>query len=249
MKKQSAINNQQLAIKITNLSKKYILHHQKPTLVENIFRWGQKEELWALKNINMEIRQGDSIGLLGKNGSGKTTFLKIIAGITTSSSGQIQVNGKVVTLIDINSGFHPELTGEENIYLNGMLLGMSQKEIKKEFCKIIQFSGLKKFIDAPFYTYSNGMKFRLGFSIAIHSKPDILLIDEIIGGGDKIFIKKAYQFVKNFIKDGKTFVFASHFSPLVKKFCQRAAILENGQIKIIGETKKIIDLYTSSREY
>lgn len=238
MKKQNDI-----AIKLSNISKKYILHHQKPTLVENIFKFGQREEFWALKNINLEIKKGQSLGIVGNNGSGKTTLLKIISGISTPTSGKIGVNGRIVSLIDVNSGFNPELTGEENIFLNGMLLGMSKKEINKQFNKIIRFSGLKNFIDTPFYTYSFGMKIRLGFSIAIYSKPDILLIDEILGGGDKNFLEKTLRVVQNFLKERKTLIFVSHLLPHFTKFCQRAIILEKGQIKMIGEAKAVVNKY------
>jgi len=231
------------AIKLTHISKKYILHHQKPTLMENIFRFGQKENFWALKKINLELKKGESLGIIGNNGSGKTTFLKIISGITTQTSGDIKVCGRIVSLIDVNSGFNQELTGEENIYLNGMLLGMTRKEIEKKFKQIIKFSDLKKFIDAPFYTYSFGMKLRLGFAIVAYSNPDIILIDEVLAGGDKNFLNRTYRFIKNFLKEGKTLIFVSHFLPILEKFCQKAVFLEKGEIKMFGETKKVINSY------
>jgi len=237
------MRNHQFAIKIENLSKKYILHHEKPTLVENIFRFRRKEEVWALKDINLEIRKGEKIGIIGDNGSGKTTLLKIISGITFPTSGDIKVNGKIAALIDLKAGFHPELTGEENIFLNGMLLGMNKKEINQKFDKIIEFSGLGKFIDAPLHIYSSGMILRLGFSIAIHSNPDILLIDEVLAVGDQEFQKKSYQTIQNFFKKGKTIIFISHYLPLVTKICPRSALLEKGGIKIIGESKNIINFY------
>jgi lipopolysaccharide transport system ATP-binding protein len=245
MKKKSLIK-QQPAIRLINISKKYILHHQKPTLMENIFKFGQKEEFWALKNINLEIEKGKSFGIIGNNGSGKTTLLKVISAVTTATSGNLLIKGKIVSLIDVNSGFNPELTGEENIYLNGLLLGMKKKEIEKKFEQIISFSGLRKFIDAPFYTYSFGMKLRLGFSIAIHSEPDILLIDEVLGGGDKNFLNKTYRVIQRFSEEGKTLIFVSHFLHLIRKFCQEAVILEKGEIKTIGNTKEIIKNYSLS---
>jgi len=236
--------NNDLAIEIINVSKKYILHHQKPTLIENIFKLGQKEEeFWALKNINLEIKKGESYGIIGENGSGKTTLLKIISGITSPTSGEVKLNGRIVSLIDVNSGFNPELTGEENIFLNGMLLGMSKKEINKQFNKIIKFSGLKSFIDTPFYTYSLGMKMRLGFSIAIFSNPDILLVDEILGAGDKKFLEKSSKAIQDFFKQRKTLIFISHLPQLISKFCEKTIILEKGEIKDIGKTKKIIKSY------
>lgn len=235
------------AIKIQNLSKKYFLHHEKPTLVENIFRIGKKEKIWVLKNINLEIKKGEKIGIIGDNGAGKTTLLKIISKITNPTKGKIEVNGRLATLIDLEAGFHPELTGEENIYLNGMLLGMKKKEIKENIDQIITFSGLGKFIDAPFYTYSSGMALRLGFSVAIYSKPDILLIDEILAVGDQEFQKKSYQAIQKFFHEGKTIIFISHNLPLVAKLCPKIIWLERGKIKMVGKSKEIIKAYDGIR--
>jgi len=237
-----------IAISLRDISKKYILYHQKPTLVENIFKFGSKEEIWALKDINLEIKKGEKIGIIGDNGSGKTTLLKIITGITTPTSGEVKVNGRVAALIDLEAGFHPELTGEENIYLNGMLLGMSKKEIKEKYTQIIKYSGLGKFIDAPFYTYSSGMRLRLGFSLAIHSNPDILLIDEVLSVGDQEFQEKSYQTIQNFFKQGKTIIFVSHNLPLVSRLCHRVAWWERGKIKMLNESKKVINAYQKTNK-
>ena len=236
-----------IAIKLGNVSKKYILHHQKPTLVENIFKLGSKEIIWALKNINLEIKRGEKIGIIGDNGSGKSTLLKIITGITTATTGKIKVNGRVVALIDLEAGFHPELTGEENIFLNGMLLGMNKQEIKKSFDKIVEFSGLGKFIDAPFYTYSNGMALRLGFSIAIYSEPDILLIDEILEVGDQEFQKKSYQKMQELFEKGKTILFISHYLSSILKLCTKTLWLDNGKIKMFEKSKKTIKSYQENQ--
>jgi ABC-type polysaccharide/polyol phosphate transport system ATPase subunit len=246
MKKQSTISNQQSAIKISNLSKKYILHHQKPTLVENFFKFGRKEEIWALKNINFEIEKGEKVGIIGNNGSGKTTLLKIISNITVPTEGKVHTSGRIAALIDLEAGFHPELTGEENIYLSGLLLGMTKEEIRERFDKIIMFSGLGKFIDTPFYTYSSGMALRLGFSIAINANPDILLIDEVLTVGDQEFQKKCYWAMQKFFQKGKTIIFISHHLPSVTKLCSKTAWLEKGALKAIGETKKVIKSYVKS---
>jgi len=237
------MSDHQLAIKLSNISKKYILHHEKPTLVENIFSFRRKEEIWALKDINLEIKKGEKIGIIGDNGSGKTTLLKIISGITIPTTGKIEINGRVAGLIDLEAGFHPELTGEENIFFNGMLLGMSREEIKKRFKHIINFSGLGKFIDTPFYTYSSGMALRLGFSIAIHSNPDILLIDEVLAVGDQEFGNKCLQKMQEFFRKKGTIVFVSHHLETIAKFCNKVALLERGGIKMIGESKKVIESY------
>lgn len=232
-----------IAIKLSNISKKYILHHEKPTLMENLFKFGRKEELWALKDINLEIKKGEKIGVIGDNGSGKTTLLKIISSITEPTRGKLEANGRIAALIDLEAGFHPELTGEENTYLNGMLLEMSKSEIKKNFDKIVRFSGLKKFIDVPLHTYSGGMKLRLGFSIAIHSDPDILLLDEVLSVGDQEFRKKSYQAVQEFFRKGKTIIYISHYLPAVTKLCPKTIWLQNGEIRMLGKSKKIIKAY------
>jgi len=238
--------NNNIAIKLTNISKKYILRHEKPTLVENIFRFRKQEEIWALKNINMEIKKGEKVGIIGDNGSGKTTLLKIISGVTFPTKGQIETKGRVAALIDLEAGFHPELTGEENIFLNGMLLGMSRKEIKNKFKKIVEFSGLKNFIDTQFYTYSSGMALRLGFSIAIHSNPDILLIDELLAVGDQEFQQKSYKTMQDFFKKGKTVVYISHYLKDVARLCTRAIWLDKGKTKRSGLPKEIISLYNNT---
>ncbi len=238
--------NNNIAIKLTNISKKYVLRHEKPTLVENIFRFRKKEEIWALKDINLGIKKGEKFGIVGDNGSGKTTLLKIISGITVPTEGRVEITGRVAALINLEAGFHPELTGEENIFLNGMLLGMSKKEIKNKFKKIIRFSGLENFIDTPFYTYSSGMALRLGFSIAVHSDPDILLIDEILAVGDQEFQQKSFQKMQDFFKKGKTIIFISHYLPTVVKLCPKTAWLEEGKLKSLDVSKKVISQYLKS---
>lgn len=232
-----------IAIKLTNISKKYILHHEKPTLVENIFRFRRKEEIWALKDINLEIKKGEKIGIIGDNGAGKTTLLKIIAGITTPTTGNVEINGRIAALIGLEAGFHPELTGEENIYLNGMLLEMSKEEIKQQFTDIVKFSGLEKFIDVPLHTYSSGMKLRLSFSIMVFSNPDILLRDDaFIGSVDQEFHKRSSEVLKNLFKK-KTIFHVSHWPEIITNFCSKAIWLEKGKIKMVGESKRIIKVY------
>ena len=156
------------AVKLTNISKHYIIHHEKPTLVERVIN-GKNEKFKALDNINLEVKKGEILGIVGPNGSGKTTLLKIIAGITSPTTGKVKTSGRVVSLIDLEAGFHPELTGEQNIYLNGMLLGMSRKSISQKLRKIIEFADIGQFADAQLFTYSQGMKLRLGFSVVAFS--------------------------------------------------------------------------------
>jgi len=237
-----------IAIKLTNISKKYILHHEKPTLVENVFRFGRKEEIWALKDINLEIKKGEKLGIIGDNGSGKSTLLKIITGITAPTTGKIKIKGRIAALIGLDAGFHPELTGQENIYLNAMLLGMKRNEIKKRFDQITKFADLKDVIDTPLFTYSSGMRLRLGFSIAIHANPNILLIDEVLGVGDQDFQQKSFAEICKMIKKNKTIVYVSHYLEDVVQICDRVVWIKAGKIYKIGETKGITEEYEKQRK-
>jgi len=233
--------NSQIAIHLNNVSKRYILHHYKPTLAESIFT--RREEFWALKNINLEIKKGEKLGIIGPNGAGKSTLLKIICRITAPTKGTVFTNGKIASLIELSAGFHPDLTGHENIFINGLLLGMNRKEIKKNYKKIVDFSGIGKFIDTALHTYSSGMKARLGFSVAVHSNPDILIIDEVITAGDEQFRKKAYQKMQDFFKQEKTIIFVAHNLETIKRVCSKTLWLEKGKIKKIGKSKKITKEY------
>ena len=233
-------------IQLSNVSKKYILHHEKPTLIENLIGGVKKEKFWALKDIHLKIEKGERIGIIGPNGSGKTTLLEIIAGITWPTKGRVVIKGKLVSLIELEAGFHPELTGEENVFLNGLLVGMSKEEIKSRLKKIISFADIGQFIDAPFYTYSEGMKLRLGFSIVAHTDPDIVLLDENMAVGDKDFKEKSYKKIKEFFRRGKTIVLVSHNMELIKKVCSRVIWLNKGKIKLQGRPKQVVLSYDSS---
>lgn len=234
-----------IAIKLINVSKKYTIHHEKPTLAEKLFN-GKYEDYWALRNINLDISQGMRIGLIGANGSGKTTLLKLIAGISHQTTGKVEVYGKIVSLIDLEAGFHPDLTGAQNIYLNGMLLGMKRSELDRKLSCIIDFADIGKFIDVPLFTYSEGMKLRLGFSVAIHSDPDILLLDENISVGDRDFSEKAWAWINRFAKSKKTLIFASHHLDMIKAFCNRIVLLEKGTIIKSGSYNAVVDKYLKS---
>ena len=235
-----------IVIQLSNVSKKYILHHEKPTLIENLIGGVKKEKFWALKDIHLKIEKGERIGIIGPNGSGKTTLLEIIAGITWPTKGRVVIKGKLVSLIELEAGFHPELTGEENVFLNGLLVGMSKEEIKSRLKKIISFADIGQFIDAPFYTYSEGMKLRLGFSIVAHTNPDIVLLDENMAVGDKDFKEKSYKKIKEFFRRGKTIVLVSHNMELIKKVCSRVIWLNKGKIKLQGRPKQVVLSYDSS---
>lgn len=228
-------HNNSTAIQLTNVSKKYEIHHEKPTLVEKFVK-GTNETFWALNEINLTIHKGERVGIVGPNGSGKTTLLKIIAGITTPTSGTIKTMGRVVSLIDLEAGFHPDLTGYQNIYLNGMLLGLPKKEIDEKLNTIIAFADLKQFIDAPLFTYSSGMKLRLGFAVAIQADPDVLVIDEGLNAGDANFQKKAYKKIHELFATNITSLIVTHNISLLRKYCKRIIILRKGVTANDGTT-------------
>lgn len=230
-----------IAIRLSGVSKRYTIHHEKPTLVERLTR-GKDEEFWALKDVNLTIKKGERVGIIGPNGSGKTTLLKIIAGITTPTNGKVETHGKIVSLIDLEAGFHPDLTGIQNINLNGMLLGMTKQEIQGKLKAIISFADIGNFIDAPLFTYSNGMKLRLGFAIAVHANPDILILDEGISVGDKSFQEKSAVVIQKLIKRNITLFIVSHQIETIKQICRRYIIFDNKRIAADG-SKKILNLY------
>jgi ABC-2 type transport system ATP-binding protein len=211
------------AVSLNEVAKKYQLLNS-----------SSKNDFYALKNINLEINKGEKIAVLGENGAGKTTLLKIIAGITKASSGQVKTNGKVISLISLTAGFHQEFSGRENIYLNAALLGMRQAEVRKLEDKIIEFSGISDFIDQPLFTYSSGMVLRLGFAVAIHADPDILILDESIIVGDQDFQAQAYQKIEELFEKGKTIIVSSHMLSFLKRLCNRFLWMEKGEIKMSG---------------
>lgn len=233
-----------IAINIKNVTKTYVLRHEKPTLIENILYRSKNDVHTALKNISFSVSKGERLGVIGNNGSGKTTLLKLIAGITKQQRGDINVSGRVVSLIDLSAGFHPDLTGEENIFLNGLIIGMSKNEILKKKKSITKFADIGKFIDAPLYTYSNGMKLRLGFSIAVHSDPDILVLDEGFAVGDENFRVKANQKILEF-KKKKTLVMVSHWLEEIERNCNKIIWLDRGRVVEYGG-KEVLKKYKKS---
>jgi len=226
------VKNKDIAIQLKNITKQYVVHHEKPTFTEQLLSRSEKQVFTALDDVSLTIHKGESIGIIGPNGSGKTTLLKIIAGIATPTSGTVTVNGRVVSLIDLEAGFNPELTGEENIYLNGLIIGMRRKEIEKQFKKIVRFADIGTFIDAPLYTYSQGMKLRLGFSIAIHANPDILILDEGMAVGDEKFRQKSGERIQKFFKEGKTVLMVSHWKIVLTTYCSKFFSISKGKIKV-----------------
>lgn len=241
-----------LAINIDHVSRvyqKYSFQHRfktfKSAIIKgDIFKSLRPDELvMALDDVNFKVEKGTTFGVIGENGSGKSTLLKVISGIAKPSSGRVEVNGKISALIELGAGFHPEITGRENVYINGIMLGLSKKEIDEKFDEIVKFAELEKFIDAPVKTYSSGMYMRLGFSVAINVHPDILLVDEVLAVGDASFVPKCLDRIADFHQKKKTILFVSHDLSSVEKICNRVIWLKNGKVQIIGEPKRVVDAY------
>lgn len=203
---------------------------------------------WALQNISFDVAEGEVLGVIGRNGAGKSTLLKILCRITEPTSGEVRIRGRVASLLEVGTGFHPELTGRENVYLNGTILGMHKKEIDKKFEEIVDFSGVEKFLNTPVKRYSSGMKVRLAFSVAAHLDPEILIVDEVLAVGDFEFQNKCLGKMREVTKSGeRTVVFVSHNLSAVQTLCTRALLLENGQLKHVGTVDNAVDLYSQTR--
>jgi len=233
-------------IKIENITKEFRLNKQKTFKEFLPALFGGKETVAkfnALENISFEVKKGETVGIIGPNGSGKSTILKLIAGVMSPTKGKITVKGRVSPLIELGAGFHPELTGTENIYLNGAILGLSKKQIKENFKKIVDFAQLWDFIDQPIKHYSSGMYMRLAFAVAVHVNPEILIVDEILAVGDTDFQAKCFKKMEDFKKQGVTIIFVSHNMDQIKNFCTKVIYLKDHQIKTIGEPIEIIKIY------
>jgi len=256
-------------ITVKNLGKKYNIAHQRggyvalrdvlTNILKNPFRFakqkakkslglGTKEEFWALNDINFEVNKGEIIGIIGRNGAGKSTLLKILSKITPPTKGEIKINGRVGSLLEVGTGFHPELTGRENIFLNGAILGMTRHEIAKKFDQIVEFSGIEKFLDTPVKYYSSGMYVRLAFSVAAHMEPDILIVDEVLAVGDAEFQKKCLGKMEEVTKQKeRTILFVSHNMSAIEKLCNRCILLDSGNIIKEGRSKDVIDFYLNDK--
>ena len=247
-------------IKIENLFKRYIISHKRQERymslrdvmadkVKSVFLNNRKpdlgrEEFWALKDINLEIKQGDRIGIIGRNGAGKSTLLKTIGRITEPTRGRISIKGRVASLLEVGTGFHPELTGRENVFLNGAILGMTKLEIKRKFSEIVEFAEVEKFLDTPVKRYSSGMQVRLAFAIAANLEPEILLVDEVLAVGDAHFQKKCLGKMDDISsKEGRTILFVSHNMMTIQKLCDKAILLSSGTISEEGEVDTVTNKY------
>lgn len=202
-----------------------------------------RSSFWGLQDVSVEVQAGESFGIIGTNGSGKSTLLKLIAGVSEPTHGKINVHGRVAPLIELGAGFHPELSGRENIFLNGIILGLKRREVGEKFDEIVAFSELQDFIDEPVKHYSSGMYLRLAYAVAIHTNPDILLIDEILAVGDEKFQKKCLRKIREFQKKGVTTIIISHDRSIIKNFTTRALLLDKGKPLALGSTAKVLQKY------
>ncbi len=202
-----------------------------------------EEAIHALRDVSFSVAKGEAVGLIGSNGSGKSTLLKTVAGILKPTQGTIRVDGRVAALIELGAGFHPEISGRENIFINGAVLGLSRREIQRRFDAIVEFSGLENFIDEPVKTYSSGMYIRLGFAVAIHTDPDILMVDEVLTVGDEAFSHRCLRRIEEFLADGKTLLLVSHSLDLIEEICDRVVWLEGGHLKESGLPRRVVDAY------
>ncbi len=245
----------QTAIRFENVSKKYKLGLTRTSLPSVVAGWlktsfrhaprktAEDNTLWALRDVTFELRKGQSMALVGPNGAGKTTILKLLANITKPSAGIIETHGQLSALIELGAGFHPDLTGRENISLNGTILGLSRDQIRRRYDEIVAFSELERFIDTPVKRYSSGMIVRLGFAVAACIEPDILLVDEVLAVGDASFREKCLRRIQSLIENGTSIVFVSHNLYMVQAVCQKALYLQKGQIQCIGDTHQVIEAY------
>jgi lipopolysaccharide transport system ATP-binding protein len=251
-----------LAIRVEHLTKKYLLRHgpaqRYRTLRESIHRGvgrllgrgkaqpdGTREEFFALRDLSFELERGQVLGIVGRNGAGKSTLLKLLSRITEPTSGRISIKGRVSSLLEVGTGFHPELTGRENIFLNGAILGMSKAELRRNFDAIVAFAETEKFLDTPVKHYSSGMYMRLAFSVAAHLQPEILIVDEVLAVGDAEFQKKCLGKMQDISHEGRTVLFVSHNMAAVRNLCSKVMVLQNGQASAFGETGEILDRHAA----
>ena len=262
-----------VVIKVEDLGKKYIIDHRgahgyktfreqilkhvhnlysrtkKMVRGQQVLEGDEKEEFWALKDLKFEIKKGERVGIIGKNGAGKSTLLKVLSRITEPTRGKVFIKGRVASLLEVGTGFHPELTGRENIFLNGAILGMSRAEIKKKFDEIVDFSGVEKFLDTPVKRYSSGMYVRLAFSVAAHLEPEILVVDEVLAVGDAEFQKKCIGKMEDVSNtEGRTILFVSHNMAAIEQFCNKGIVLKNGSIAFDGDVSGAVNYYQVSND-
>jgi len=260
------VSSSETAIKVRSLSKQYLLgaepeqpHSLKGRLQQTLstpFRWlssqfrapSEQETLWALRDVSFDVQRGEVVGIIGHNGAGKSTLLKILSRITEPSSGYAEIHGRIAALLEVGTGMHPELTGRENIFMNGTVLGMKKREIQSKFDEIVEFSGVGRFLDTPVKRYSSGMRVRLGFAIAAHLEPEILIIDEVLAVGDAAFQQKCLGKMQDVSSHGRTVLFVSHNMAAVENLCSRAIVMDRGSIAFSGSTQEAINEYVQLQD-
>lgn len=252
MPPETLISSSLEAVRLENVGVRYrVANERYGSFKEYMIRWLQRKvqhrHFWALQNINLSVNRGESFGLIGHNGAGKSTMLKLIAKVLRPTTGRVVVRGNVAPLLEFGAGFHPELTGRENVYLNGALLGFSHKEMSEKFNRIVDFAELWDFIDAPMRTYSSGMWARLGFAVATDIQPDILIVDEVLSVGDEAFQRKSAARMHEFRQRGSTILFVSHSMNLIENTCHRAAWINHGQVMAIGKVSDVVYAYRQSQ--
>lgn len=238
------------AISVDQVSKSYRLWGTgsqfatlKSALLKQDVKLAPEKQVEAIRNLSFEVHRGEAFGIIGRNGSGKSTLLKLVSGILKPTSGKVTVTGRVAALIELGAGFHPEITGRENIYINGIMLGLNRREIDQRFDKIVEFSGIRDFLDQPVKTYSSGMYVRLGFAVAVHVDPDVLLIDEVLSVGDEEFSARCIAKIQEMKFRGVTLLFVTHQLDQVRNLCDRALWLDHGQLEAIGDPMRVVDAY------
>jgi ABC-2 type transport system ATP-binding protein len=233
----------ELSVSVESVSKRFRLFHERPSSIkERILRMRRSRavDFWALRDVSYDIPEGSTVGLVGANGSGKTTLLKIIGGILRPTTGQVTTRGRIAALLELGAGFHPELTGRENVYLNASILGLSRRDTDRRFDDIVQFSELEEFIDNQVKFYSSGMFMRLGFAVAVHVDPGILLVDEVLAVGDEAFQRKCIERVREFQREGRTIVLVTHAVDRVRQICDRAIMLDRGSVRASGDVGNVV---------
>ncbi len=234
------------AVVVSDLWKNFRLYHERNQYLKAAILRGRRaryEEFWALKGLSFEVPRGTTFGVIGSNGSGKSTLLKCLAKILVPDRGSVAIHGRTSALLELGAGFHPELSGRENVFLNGAILGLSRKEITDRFDDIVEFAGLEHFIDTPVKNYSSGMFVRLGFAVAAHVEPEVLLIDEVLSVGDESFQRKSAERIEQFRREGRTIVFVSHGLAQVEQLCETVAWIDKGELKMIGPAGNVISTY------
>jgi ABC-2 type transport system ATP-binding protein len=234
-----------IAIDVASVSKRFVLNPDARSLKERVVRRGKipAQEFWALRDVSLQVAQGETLGLLGHNGSGKSTLLKLVGGIMKPTQGEIRVRGRLASLLELGAGFHPELTGRENIFINGAILGLSRRDLAKRFDEIVEFAELERFIDMQVRSYSSGMYVRLGFAVAVNVDPDVLLVDEVLAVGDENFQRKCIDRVHQFQREGRTIVVVSHSVDQLRKICNQVAVLDHGHLVTEGPPGEAIRVF------